>query len=40
MAAHGTQARGWGHHPRIVLVGEEVEEIQQVYPGEEISYPQ
>ena len=39
MEAHGTQARGGGHHLRIVSVGEEVEEIQQVYSKEEISYP-
>ena len=37
--AHGTQARGGGHHLRIVSVGEEAEEIQQVYSEEEIPYP-
>ena len=39
MVVHGTQAKGWGHHLRIVSVGEEVEEIQIVYSEEEISYP-
>ena len=37
--AHGTQASGGGHHLRIVSVGEEAEEIQQVYSEEEISCP-
>ena len=37
--AHGTQARGGGHHLRIVSVGEEAEEIHRMYSGEEISCP-
>ena len=37
--AHDTQARGGDHHPRIVSVGEEAEEIHQMYSEEEISYP-
>ena len=38
--AHGIQAKGWGHHPRTVSVGEEVGEIHhQVHSVEGTSYP-
>ena len=39
MEAHDTQVRGGGHHLRIVSVGEEAEEIHQMYSEEEISCP-